>query len=192
MSLGPHGRIPGEPSDRGRGAHDRLLTALANRRDTAPVERPYPEATDDERELLLSWLRFEREAVLSKVVGLNERQARLRPVEGANSILGLVKHLTVAERRWIDGAFLGGPVPPLTPAEFEPEVHLEVDHFIDQYLVACARTDEVVHDSSLRTAAARGPGRTLLWVLIHLIEETARHAGHADITRQWVDGAVGI
>ena len=167
------------------GSQHRLQGSAATPlRETAHVGRPYPEATDDERELLLSWLRFEREAVLSKLAGLDERQARLRPMERGNSILGLVKHLTVAERRWIDGAFLGGPVPLLTPAEFEPEAHLEIDHFIDEYLIACARTDEVVHESTLGTEASRGPGRTLLWVLLHLIEETARHAGHADITRQ--------
>lgn len=156
------------------------------------MTRPYPPGDDDEHVVLLGWLQFERDAVVSKLEGLDEAQARLIPIEGANSILGLIKHLTVAEQRWIDGAMLGGPVPALSEEEFAAEETTSIEDLVAAYRRAGRRTDDVALGLDLSTPCARRPERSLRWALVHLIEETARHAGHADIARQWIDGAVGV
>lgn len=155
------------------------------------MERPYPPNDADEREMLLGWLAFQRGSLVSKLDGLNEADARSVPLPGANSVLGLVKHLAGAEARWIDGVFLGGPVAPLGEDEFTAEAGRMVADFVDDYAVRTALTDAVIRRSCLDDATVLNAEWTLRWVVVHLIEETARHAGHADIARQAVDGATG-
>ena len=154
-------------------------------------ELDFPGGNPDERELLLSWLHFLRGAVLRKVQGLSEADARWRPEGALISLLGIVNHLTYVEWRWIDGAMLGAEVS-RHEDELSPGPELTVDAAVTAYRARAAKTDEVVRSMpSLSEPSTNGEGRDLRWVVLHLINESARHAGHADATRELLDGTTG-
>jgi hypothetical protein len=147
----------------------------------------------DERELLLSWLGYLRGAVLRKVDGVSEAGARWTPDGRLIPLLGVVVHLTGVEWRWIDGGMLGQPVS-RSEAEFRPGPEVTVAAVLAAYRERAAATDAVVRAAgSLAQPCRRGEdrGRDLRWVLLHLINETARHAGHADAVRELLDGTTG-
>lgn len=152
-----------------------------------------PGPLSDERELLLAWLQFLRDAVLRKAEGLDEDQVRWRPDGRLISIAGIVNHLTHVEWRWIDGALRGEPVS-RSEEEFDVPRERRFADVTATYRTRATRTDEIVRESDLAAACHhRGhPGINLRWVLLHLIEETARHAGHADATRELLDGSTGV
>jgi hypothetical protein len=155
---------------------------------------PYPEPVDDERELFVRWLDFLRRSLTSKLDGLSEEQARWHPDGKLLSVLGVVNHLTHVEWRWIDGAFIGLDTS-RSEEEFRPGPTVAVRDIVTAYQVRGAATAAVVRGAaslSLPCAHPMAKGRDLRWVLLHLIEETARHAGHADATRELLDGATGL
>jgi hypothetical protein len=155
-----------------------------------PVE--LPAGTPDERELLLSWLGFLRGAVLRKLDGLDEVQARWTPDGRLLSLLGIVNHLSHVEERWIDGAMRGGSFN-RDEVEFTPGPELTVASATTAYRARADATAAFVRSSAtLSTPCTRGANRDLRWVLVHLINETARHAGHADATRELLDGTTGV
>jgi uncharacterized damage-inducible protein DinB len=149
---------------------------------------PFPSATGDEIELYLRWLGFLRGAVLRKAGGLTDEQARWRPDGKLLPLVGLVNHLTGVESRWIDREFRGAEVG--KPAdEYEPSIGIRTA--IDAYEARAAATDAAVREiGDLSTRTSDGE-YDLRFVLIHLINETARHAGHADAVRELLDGTVG-
>lgn len=152
-----------------------------------------PAASSDERELLLSWLGFLRGAVLRNLDGVSDADARWRPDDKLISLLGIVNHLTNVEWRWIDGGFLGADVNRLE-AEFSPGAELTVDAAAAAYRTRASSTESTVRSlPSLQTPCQRGvhDQTDLRWVLVHLINETARHAGHADAVRELLDGTTG-
>lgn len=156
----------------------------------------YPESAQDEREAVVAWLDFLRRSLLGKLDGLDERQARWTPDGKLTSILGIVNHLTHVEWRWIDGAF-GGAETSRSEDEFHPAAEVTVEQVVTRYRNRARATNDVfrsVHSLGVPcahpTAAQRG--LDLRWVALHLIEETARHAGHADATRELLDGATGV
>ncbi len=153
----------------------------------------FPTGSADEKELLLQWLGYLRGAVVRNVEGLDEAQAHWTPDGRLISLLGIVNHLTRVEWRWIDGAFLGADVD-RTGAEFQPGSNLRVESAVLAYRRRAVTTDAVVRSMSLTRSSdpkGWGQGMDLRWVLLHLINETARHAGHADATRELLDGATG-
>ncbi len=151
---------------------------------------PFPTANPDEREMLLSWLDFLRGAVLRKIGGLTEMEARWTPDGVLISLLGIVNHLTNLEWRWIDGAMRGEPTG-REEAEFYPGPELTVEAAVVAYRERAAATDAYVRATELAQLCTNGEGTDLRWVMLHLINETARHAGHADATREMLDGTVG-
>jgi uncharacterized damage-inducible protein DinB len=151
---------------------------------------PFPTANPDEREMLLSWLGFLRGAVLRKIDGLSEGDARWTPDGALISLLGIVNHLTRLEWRWIDGAMLGEETT-REDSEFYPGAELTVDAAVSAYRERATATDSYVRSTSLSQPCRKGDGTDLRWVVLHLINETARHAGHADATRELLDGTVG-
>ena len=154
-------------------------------------EPDFPKGTADEAELFLRWLRYLRAAVVRKLDGLSETQARWTPDGALTSVLGLVNHLTHVEWRWIDGAMLGVETS-RSEAEFTPGPELTVDSAITLYRARGAATDSAVWSIATLSQPTRlGDGTDLRFVLVHLINETARHAGHADATRQLLDGTTG-
>lgn len=155
------------------------------------TEKPdFPHGMADERELFLHWLDFLRGAVIRKLEGLDESQARWRPDGRLISVLGVINHLTHVEWRWIDGGMRGEDVS-RSEAEFTPGDELTVPGAIAAYRERGARTAAAVREMSLTDPCRRGEDTDLRWVLLHLVNETARHAGHADATRELIDGTVG-
>jgi uncharacterized damage-inducible protein DinB len=139
---------------------------------------------------LLSWLGYLRGAVRRKAAGIDDGQARWTPDGRLICLLGIVTHLTAVEERWIDGGMLGDQVG-RSEAEFAADNPMPIDAALARYLERGRRTDEVVRGLPLETPCALEPGTDLRWVLLHLINETARHAGHADAVRELLDGTVG-
>jgi uncharacterized damage-inducible protein DinB len=153
----------------------------------------FPRGTADERELLLIWLSYLRGAVIRKVEGLSEQDARWTPDGALIPLLGVVNHLTHVEWRWIDGGMLGRPVS-RAESEFQPGPELSVPAALAAYRQRAVATDAMVRAASSLTEPCRRDedrDRDLRWVLLHLINETARHAGHADATRELLDGTTG-
>lgn len=146
----------------------------------------------DERETLCALLQFQRESLVRKVSGLDDAAARRSPVASGTSLLWLVEHLAWAERSWLLGTF-AGLVEPGPGPEVPGEGTLE--QAVASYRDTWARCDAVVAAAGsldeLGRREKRGELVTLRWILMHLLEEVARHAGHADILRELIDGSVG-
>ena len=151
-----------------------------------------PVPTSDERELLLRYLQCQRELVVSTTVGLTDEQARWQPDGRLIPVVGVLNHLTHVEWRWIDGSY-GGQVVSRSEAEFHPSPDRSLAAVIDAYAARAEATDQAVRAApglDVACIAPGIPGVDLRWVLLHLIEETAHHAGHADATREMLDGHV--
>jgi uncharacterized damage-inducible protein DinB len=154
----------------------------------------------DERSMLIAWLDWHRATVFAKTEGLAEDLAH-RPLLASSPLMtvaGLVSHLYWVERGWIEHTLLGGPDDqPWT--EQDPDKDFRADgtplaELLAAYERQCASNNEAVRSLSLDTESAmeRHDERvTLRWVLLHLIEETARHNGHIDILREMLDGFTG-
>ena len=150
----------------------------------------FPRGHADEHELYLDWLRYLRDAVIRKVEDLSDDQARWTPDGALISLLGIVNHLTHVEWRWIDGALEGADVE-RRDDEFTPGTDLTVAAAVAAYRTRAEATVEAVRSMPLDAPTREGHGTDLRWVLLHLINETARHAGHADATRELLDGTRG-
>jgi uncharacterized damage-inducible protein DinB len=144
----------------------------------------------DQRDLLLDWLDYLRSAVLRNVEGLTDEQARWTPDGRLLPLLGIVNHLTHVEWRWIDGGLCGADVD-RSDAEFHPGLELTVAAAVAAYRERAATTDAAARAMSLDAPCRWVEDGDLRWVLVHLINETARHAGHADATRELLDGKTG-
>ena len=134
-----------------------------------------------------------REALIVKIAGLDEESARRSTVPSGTSLFGLIKHLTSVEVGWFQFAFAGTDV--TVPAQdiFPTDT---VSGVVANYRAATQANNQIVLDESdLDRLCARSPTTpeplSLRWVLVHMVEETARHAGHADILREQIDGQVG-
>ena len=151
-----------------------------------------------ERETLRSFLQQNRSVVLWKLDGIDEEAARTSPVGSGTTLLGVVKHLAWVERWWfvdfVGGTRLTYPWDGDDPdGEFRIAEGDTIDSVSALYATAVAEANAVI-DAAADLDVTGGEGdkeRSLRWVLIHMIEETARHAGHLDIVREVVDGSVG-
>jgi len=154
-------------------------------------DRKPPRLTGDERQTLLALLDYQRRSVVRKVTGVDDDVARRSPVGTGTSLLWLVKHLARAESLWILRRFAGRPVA-LPDDAVEPTD--TVSGAVEIYERTWEAVDAVVGSADLdepcRDTGDEAPVN-LRWVLAHLLEETARHAGHADILREMADGDTG-
>ncbi len=144
----------------------------------------------DERELLLGFLQLQRELLVTATVGLDEEQARWTPPGRLTPIIGLVNHLTCVEWRWIDGSYLRKLVS-RSEEEFQVPTDRTLADVVAAYETRAQATEQTVRAAPGLDASCvspRLPGLDLRYVLLHLIEETAHHAGHADSTREMLDG----
>jgi hypothetical protein len=142
-----------------------------------------------ERDTLLAFIGYLRERLLAKCAGLDEDAARHSPVPSGTSLMGLVKHVAAVEAFRVRHRFAGGPVE-VIPADAVTDADT-VRSVTDGYRAVAASVDEIVRACpDLDREAARVP-LPLRWVLIHLVEEIGRHAGHADIIREQIDGTAG-
>jgi uncharacterized damage-inducible protein DinB len=150
-----------------------------------------PAGNGDERELLLGWLDYLRAAVIRKTDGLDDQGARWTPEGGLLPLIGVVNHLTHVEWRWIEGGMHGLEVE-RSEGEFHPGASLTIAAALIAYRERATATNSAVRALPTLSALCQwGDGRDLRWVLLHLINETARHAGHADATRELLDGTTG-
>jgi hypothetical protein len=144
-----------------------------------------------ERETLMALLRYQRESVVRKVVGVDRAAAARSPVASGTSLLWLVKHLTGAEQQWFLARFAGQDVPDREETVIDADT---ADTLVADYRETWDRVDAVIAaadlDDVVRKPDPRGPV-SLRWVIAHMLEETARHAGHADILRELIDGETG-
>lgn len=152
-----------------------------------------------EREVLEGFLEFYRRELVRKVGGVSEEEARRRLVPSKTTLAGLVRHLTAVERHWFlrrlaerpesampDNSRGDPPSWDLGPADTLDSLLGEYEHTCEQMrrVAADYELDHVVPHPSMS-------GVSMRWIYVHLIEEYARHLGHADILREQIDGSVG-
>ena len=156
--------------------------------------QPVPRNDGGEADTATAFLTFARECVIKKASGLSEEQLRRVMVPTGTSLLGLVWHLIDGERYWF-GYHLAGRG--ADDYEFSMTVPADVaaDEVVARYREAIAASDAIVANlSSLdeRMAIPTDEHRhTARWVIAHMTSETVRHAGHADIIRELIDGTTG-
>jgi hypothetical protein len=153
-----------------------------------------PVVVAGELETALAFLDYLRQGVGRKLEGLTEDQVRTVLVPSGTTLLGLVKHLTTVEAYWIQRRFAGLEIPRVLDGDgFSLTGDDTVASVRRDYGRAADRTDEIVRAAGdpERPLALTTHGLTLRWALAHVLEETARHAGHADILRELLDGATG-
>ncbi|MBV9172005.1 MAG: DinB family protein [Chloroflexi bacterium] len=162
------------------------------------MERPRVPLFADERTMLDAWLDFHRATLLMKCAGLSDEQLKVRSAEPSTlSLLGLVRHMTEVERSWFrrriggESSDTAGPryyTPQREDDDFDALDSAPVQEVFDAYLreidlckQAAGRVglDEVRHERSVR------------WIYTHMVEEYARHNGHADLLRERIDGSKG-
>jgi hypothetical protein len=150
-----------------------------------------PRLDTGERATLQALLQYQRDSLVRKIAGVDEEAARSSAVSSGTTLLWLVKHLTQAELRWLVYRF-GGEDIPLPDGSVGPDD--TVTGVLAGYRAVWARVDAVAAAASLDEECRRTSDEApvnLRWVLLHLLEETARHAGHADILRELIDGTTG-
>ena len=149
------------------------------------------------RKALEAFLDAQRDAVVRKVAGVADESARRPLVPSGTTLAGIVKHLAFVERYWFQEVFAGGePEYPWTEEDPDADWRVEpwetVDGLVRFYEAEIERSREIsAAAKSLKQRDSRNRA-SLRWILLHMIEETARHAGHADILRDQIDGATGI
>lgn len=150
-----------------------------------------PKLDDDERATLLALWNFQRDSFVRKVSGVDDAAARASIVPSGTSLLWLTKHMALAEAIWLVHRFAGSGEP-LPDDRVHPDDTIAAA--LAGYRRTRARVDDIVAAAGLDARCADPDNDApvnLRWVLMHLLEETARHAGHADILRELVDGATG-
>jgi uncharacterized damage-inducible protein DinB len=155
---------------------------------------PVPRNDGGEADTALAFLRFARNCVIKKTYGLSEEQLRLPMVETGTTLLGLVQHLIDAERFWF-GYQLAGRGEDDYDFSMAVPPDVSADEVVQAYREAVADSDEIL--GSLPTLdepmaiPIDGMRHSARWVIAHVTSETARHAGHADILRELIDGTTG-
>jgi len=172
------------------------------------ADRVDPHGAADERTALAEWLDWHRRTLIAKVVGLDDEQARRRAVPPSDlNLLGLLRHMVEVERGWFRRCFAGLDVSPLYYGSAHPtgdpdgDMHPGESDTVQEALAAWeqevafarAAVDAASSfDDLSATRRDRSPEQpNLRWIMVHMIEEYARHNGHADLLRECIDGSVG-
>jgi hypothetical protein len=164
-----------------------------------------PIGSAPERDLLIQYLEFQRETVVLKTEGLTHQQMAISHAPSTLTLGGILNHLALVEDNWAEVRFNGLPErEPWAGVDWaaDPDWDFRTagdwspDELRDHYRAAADRTRELIlrtHSLDELSATSRSDGQrfSLRWMLLHLIEETARHAGHADLLREAIDGTVG-
>ncbi len=168
-----------------------------------PVERTPPRRQLAEREALEAWLDYHRETLMWKCAGLRGEQLKQRAVPpSALSLLGLVRHMIEVERWWfrVHAADQDMPMPYSSgddkDADFNEVDDADPETDLEAFRREIAAARAAVRDKQLDDVV-RSHGRdpredaNVRWIYLHMIEEYARHNGHADLIRERIDGATG-
>jgi hypothetical protein len=163
-----------------------------------PDTRENPPPHLDERETLIAFIDSYRDTMLVKLDGLDREQLSRRVLPSRTTLLGLVKHLTLVEDFWFGCVLAGGPEPAEDPDDPDSEWLIrdadDPQPIAHEYRAMCARSNAIAR--AVPSLDVHGPGphrpdKTARWILVHMVDETARHAGHADIVRELIDGRTG-
>jgi len=163
--------------------------------------RTRPPFVADERTQLVGWLDLQRAIVHYKCAGVGEADAHrpVLPTSPLMTLAGVVSHLRWVEHTWFEVLFLGGPADGPSFAETE-DADMMVEgvplaQLLADYERQCARSNEITAAHPLdevgRHPDFTSAAATLRWMLIHMVEETARHVGHLDTIRELLDGEKG-
>jgi hypothetical protein len=183
-------------------------TCLISEQDSAgslglvpPVTRPEPPLSGDERAMVTVWLDYQRATLQWKCDGLEGRLLVHQGVPPSTlSLLGLVRHMTIVEWFWFEHIFGGGDSPKPISTDHDPDADFNdlsaerAGADLDLFRRRCDVSRGIVAAAPGLDALAASSGRgevSLRWIMIHMIEEYARHNGHADFLRELIDGAVG-
>src|SRR5215472_15844555 len=167
---------------------------------TSPPAAGQSDNTGSERQVLEAFLDFHRQVLASKVDGISENEARHRRVPSKTTLAGLIKHMTVVERGWFQEVLAGGKPKDIGPnagggdESWDLAENEKVGSLVKEYERTCEQSRQTAARFALDDAVPEpGMGQvSLRWIYVHMIEETARHVGHADILREQTDGAAGI
>ena len=156
---------------------------------------PVPRVDSGELDTALAFLSFARHCVLKKAGGLSEEQLRAVLVDSGTSILGLIQHLAEVERFWFGHHLAGASWDDDRENGMTVPVGRAAADVLAGYRAAIEDSDRAIHAAGGPDARVAvpvdGTRHTLRWVLAHMTSETARHAGHADILREQIDGTTG-
>jgi uncharacterized damage-inducible protein DinB len=165
------------------------------------VNRPSTPFVAGERQMLEAWLDFHRQTLLGKCGGLSAGQLRQRSAPPSTlSLLGLVRHMADVERSWFRRRVAGEDLTPLYFSEADPDGEFDnvEDADAEQDLAAYLREVELARQAAAGRElddtfyhVRREVTMSVRWVYLHMIEEYARHNGHADLLRERIDGATG-
>jgi uncharacterized damage-inducible protein DinB len=168
--------------------------------DLKDARRQEPPFVLDEREMADGWLEFHRTTLMLKCEGLDDPARKSRPVATSKlSLHGLVRHMAEVERNWFRRVLLrdadAPPIwydPAIDDSELVPldDAEWEADLAAWQAECEASRKAAAAHELD-DTGLRRGEPCSLRWIYVHMIEEYARHNGHADLIRELVDGSVG-
>jgi uncharacterized damage-inducible protein DinB len=169
---------------------------------TAPeIDRPNEPFVGDERTILTGYLDWHRQTLLHKCSGLTEEQLKTASAEPSNlTLLGLVRHMAEVERWWFSRRVAGHDLPTLycppesEDGDFDDVATADPEKDFATFNEECERSRKAVENISLDYTFVhprRGVDMGLRWVYVHMIEEYARHNGHADLIRERIDGATG-
>jgi uncharacterized damage-inducible protein DinB len=183
------------PDDRRQHPADVTDSAGLGMTDAGRTARP---VAGVEKELLEAFRDFQRDTLLWKVSGLTEEQLRKVWTPSGMSLLGLVKHLAYVERNWFQNRFVMRDLPVAwseadPDGDFRIEPHETSASIIAFYRAEVAESKKIVAEADSLDTIAQHPKRphSLRRILVHMIEETARHVGHADLMREATDGQTG-
>ena len=155
------------------------------------LDKKPPRSFGNEREVLMTLLQYQRESLARKVVGVSNAAAHRSPVKSGTNLLWLVLHLAYAERLWIIHRFAGGEEPLGSPALSQDNIDAALTAYRQTWAAVDAVIDATPTLDQVSVITDDSGQLTLRWILAHLLEETARHAGHADILRELIDGVTG-
>jgi hypothetical protein len=163
------------------------------------IERAQTPLNADERTSLEAFLDYHRATLLWKCEGLTDAQLRKRSMPPSNlSLLGLVRHLTEIERGWFRQDFGDDTLPEVYCTKDRPEADFDdVDNANVAANIAAYKTEVLAAKATVaglpldHTVTPRTKTYSLRWIYLHMLEEYARHNGHADLLRQGIDGRTG-
>ena len=181
----------------------RDAAASGDNRPVNAIDRPLPPLNADERTTLESWLDFHRATLAMKCDGLNDEQAAAASVPPSGfTLTGLVQHMAEVERNWFRRVLAGEQAPPIYDPQADPR---GPDGGFELAEGATLRDAVAAWRTEIDRAREHCAGReladtgrfmdqdvSLRWIYVHMIEEYARHNGHADLVRERIDGTTGV